>query len=100
MFIGIKENDSTQGNEESEYREHKGGHYNFMGKGLHIENAQSRFEFQRVHRLGKPKGRNSRPIITRFLRYSDCEEDLYQAKKRFKTRPIVFFKTCPKNFMK
>ena len=31
MFIGIKENDSTQGNEESEYIEHKGGHLQFYG---------------------------------------------------------------------
>lgn len=30
-------------------------------------------EFQRVHRIGKPKGDGPRPVIARFLRYRDRE---------------------------
>ena len=29
-------------------------------------------EIQRVHRLGKKRGENPRPILARFLRYKDC----------------------------
>ena len=31
-------------------------------------------EIQRVHRLGKKRGKSSRPILARFLRYKDCEK--------------------------
>lgn len=67
-----------------------------MEKELHIGNARSRFEFHRVHRVGKPKGRKSRPIIARFLRYSDREEVLYQARKTLKDKTYSVFEHMPK----
>lgn len=36
----------------------------------------SSVEIQRVHRLGKRKENESRPILARFLRYKDCEKIL------------------------
>ena len=102
MFIGIEENDSTQSDGENGATSNQTTEntkeviYNFMEKELHIENARGRFEFQRVHRVGKPKGRKSRPIITRFLRYSDCEEVLYQAKKTLKDKTFSVLEDLPK----
>ena len=62
--------------------------YNFMEKELHIENARSTFEFQRVHRVRKAKGKKSRPIIARFLRFSNRQEVLSQARKMLKDKFI------------
>ena len=36
----------------------------------------SNVEIQRVHRLGKKKENEPRPILARFLRYKDCEKIL------------------------
>ena len=36
--------------------------YNFLQKELSLENAVSRFEFQRIHRVGKRSGKKPRPI--------------------------------------
>ena len=47
--------------------------FNFMEQELQIVNAREKLEFQRVHRLGKPKANESRPIIARLLRYQDRE---------------------------
>ncbi|XP_068675386.1 myosin heavy chain, muscle-like [Montipora foliosa] len=47
--------------------------YKFLEHRLKIPNARERIEFQRLHRLGKPKNGTSRPIIARFLRYGDKE---------------------------
>ena len=47
--------------------------FDFMEQELQIMNASEKFEFQRVHRLGKPKANESRPIIARLLRYQDRE---------------------------
>ena len=44
-----------------------------MEQELQITNARDKFECQRVHRLGKPKANELRPIIARFLRYHDRE---------------------------
>ena len=49
--------------------------FKFLENKLRIENPRGRIEFQRVHRLGKPNNSSDkpRPIIARFLRYSDKE---------------------------
>ena len=46
--------------------------YKFFKDDLEIEEA-SNVEFQRVHRIGKKKVGEVRPIIARFLKYPDRE---------------------------
>ena len=46
--------------------------YRFFEPELELENARN-IEFQRVHRLGKRKEGQSRPIIVRFLRFPERE---------------------------
>ncbi|XP_020619744.1 protein unc-13 homolog C-like [Orbicella faveolata] len=54
----------------------------FIQKELNISEADS-FEYQRVHRIGKrdPSQEKPRPIIARFLRYSDRERVMSSARK-------------------
>ena len=55
----------------------------FMQSGLGIEDVQN-IEFQRVHRMGKPKlieGNSCRMIIARFLRFPDRERVLKSGRK-------------------
>ena len=84
MFLGIQENDApidTESETENNNVENtKEVIYNFLQKELSLENAVSRFEFQRIRRVGKRSGKKPRPIISRFLRYSDQEEVLLRAK--------------------
>ena len=61
-----------------------------MEQELQIPNARDKFEFQRVHRLGKPKANESRPIIARFLRYQD-REVLNQARKTLRDKDYSVF---------
>ena len=70
--------------------------YNFLQKELGFENAPSRFEFQRIHRVGKRSGKKPRPIIARFLRYSDREEVLLRAKTSLKGKDCGVFEDMPK----
>ena len=60
--------------------------FKFLGNKLRIENPRGRIEFQRVHRLGKPNNSSDkpRPIIARFLRYSEKEMVIDQARKELK----------------
>ena len=60
--------------------------FKFLGNKLRIENPRGRIEFQRVHRLGKPNNSSDkpRPIIARFLRYSEKEIVIDQARKELK----------------
>ena len=60
--------------------------FKFLENKLRIENPRGRIEFQRVHRLGKPNNSSDkpRPIIARFLRYSDKEMVMDQARKELK----------------
>ena len=58
--------------------------YKFLEEQLKIDRPRDKIEFQRVHRLGKPSPVKSRPIIARFLRYSDRELVMEQARKHLK----------------
>ena len=62
--------------------------FKFLENKLRIENPRGRIEFQRVHRLGKPNNSSDkpRPIIARFLRYSDKEMVMDQARKELKSQ--------------
>ena len=58
----------------------------FLENKFRIENPRGRIKFQRVHRLGKPNNRSNKrcPIIARFLRHSDKEMVMDQARKELK----------------
>ena len=70
--------------------------YNFLEQELKISNARDRIEFQRIHRLGKPNNKGPRPIIARFLRYTDREEVMSQARKHLKGKDFSVFDDIPK----
>jgi len=102
MFIGIQEEVGTQGDEENSTVSNQNTEntkeiiYNFMEQELQIQNARSRIEFQRVHRVGKERGKKSRPIIAKFLRYCDREEVLFKARKLLKGKTYSVFEDMPK----
>ena len=58
--------------------------YQFLEEKLKIEQTRQKIEFQKIHRLGKPNSFKPRPIIARFLRYSDKELIMENARKHFK----------------
>ena len=57
--------------------------FKFLENKLRIENPRGRIEFQRVHRSNNSSDK-PRPIIARFLRYSDKEMAMDQARKELK----------------
>ena len=67
-----------------------------MKQELQIQNARSRVEFQRVHRVGKERGKKSRPIIAKFLHYCDREEFLCKERKLLKDKFFSVFEDMPK----
>lgn len=64
-FFGLPETDHSSENTSDVV-------YRFFERELELENARN-IEFQRVHRLGKRKAGQSRPIIVRFLRFPERE---------------------------
>ena len=70
--------------------------YDFLQRELSFENAQSRFEFQRIHRVGKRTGKKPCPIIVRFLRYSDREDVLPRVKTSLEGKDYGVFEEMPK----
>ncbi|CAH3168662.1 unnamed protein product [Porites lobata] len=51
-------------------------------------------EFQRVHRTGKTKDENSRPILARFLRYKDVKK-IFSLGHRLKESKFQMFRDLP-----
>ena len=80
-FFGLPENsdalDSSNDMEEESSRQSGTSEntrevlYKFLEERLKIDRPRGKIEFQIVHRLGKPNPLKARPIIARFLRYSD-----------------------------
>ena len=70
--------------------------HNFFEE-LKIENSRAKYEFQRVHRLGKPSSTSSRPIIMRFLRFTDKEEVMSVARKELKDKAFSMYDDIPKD---
>jgi len=64
--------------------------YNFLEDQLKITNAREKIEFQRIHRLGKPKSGSPRPIIARFLRYREKQLVMDQGRKHTDTDLYVY----------
>ena len=90
MFVGIEENgtpfDAENEKTNNNVENTKEVIYDFLQRELSFENAQSRFEFQRIHRVGKKTGKS---------RYSDREDVLHHSKGKI----TVFLRTCRKNFI-
>lgn len=100
MFVGIEEN-GTPFDAENETANNNVENtneviYDFLHRELSFENAQSRFEFQRIHRVGKRTGKKPCPIIVRFLRYSDREDVLPRAKTSLEGKDYGVFEDMPK----
>ena len=111
-FFGLPEEQNTSNGEE---RMHDGTQlpaedskeviYNFLEEHLQIDRPRDKIEFQRVHRLGKPNvGAKSRPIIARFLRYSDKQLVMNRAPKYLantseRTLPSMFTTISPNHCM-
>ena len=58
--------------------------YKFLEEKLKIERPREKIELQRIHRLGRPNSLKLRPIIARFLRYSDRELVMDSARRHLK----------------
>ena len=106
-FFGLPENsntlDSSNGMEEESSRQSGTSEntrevlYKFLEAQLKIDRPRDKIEFQRVHRLGKPNPLKARPIIARFLRYSDRELVMEQARKHLKrNQNLHVFDDIPK----
>ena len=70
-IFGVPKGTSTSNVNTSEPEGARSVIYNFLENELCIENPRARYELQRVHRLDKPKSTSPRPIIVRFLRFTD-----------------------------
>ena len=72
--------------------------YKFLDEKLKIERPREKIELQRIHRLGRPNSLKPRPIISRFLRYSDRELVMDSARKHLKAhQDFHVFKDIPKD---
>ena len=97
-FLGIKEEeDANQASVSQQAAENtREIVYKFMEEQLKIDQPRKKIEFQRLHRLGKPNAGKSRPIIARFLRYSDKELVMDQARKNLQGTDFAVFDDIPK----
>ena len=101
-FIGIDEDfvtsqrDAASNSHQQQGENTKEIVYNFMEKELKIKNSRDKIEFQRIHRLGKPNSSKSRPIIARFLRFSDKELVMDHARKNLHGKKFSVFDDIPK----
>ena len=96
MFLGIQENDAPfdaeSETENNNVENTKEVIYNFLQKELSLENAVSRFEFQRIHRVGKRSGKKPRPIIA-IQDFSDIpigQKSYYVQRLHSKGKIMVF----------
>ena len=103
-FIGVVENtcDSTNQNaanssDSLQCENTKDVLFKFLEDELNITDSRKRIEFQRVHRLGKPRSSGDpRPIIARFLRYQDREEVMQKARAKLKGKGYAVVEDFPK----
>ena len=104
-FIGIVENTTDSTNnwnaaksiDSLQSENTKDVLFKFLEDELNITDARKRIEFQRVHRLGKPRSSGDPgPIIARFLRYQDREEVMQKARVKLKGKDYAVFEDIPK----
>ena len=70
---------------------------NFLERDLGYREARN-VEFQRVHRIGKSKDGNPRPILVRFLRYKDCQQ-IFSLGHRLKGTNFQMFRDLPQEII-
>ena len=71
--------------------------WKFLEEKLHIEDARQ-IEFQRVHRNGRKISNKPRPILARFLRFTDREKVRKKAKE-LKGTNFVIYEDLPKELI-
>ena len=82
MFMGISGKNATAVQDTHQHPENtKKIVYKFIEEELKFLNPRDSIEFQRIHRVRKPKNDGPCPLIVRFLRYADCKMVLHQARK-------------------
>ena len=64
---------------------------------LSMKEPDKRIEFQRIHHLGKPNVKSPRPILARFLRYSDRQEVLKLARSKLRVLTMLCMKIFPRS---
>ncbi|KAK2557343.1 hypothetical protein P5673_020449 [Acropora cervicornis] len=69
----------------------------FLERDLGYREARN-VEFQRVHRIGKSKDGNPRPILVRFLRYKDCQQ-IFSLGHRLKGTNFQMFRDLPQEII-
>ena len=93
-LLNIPEQVENAGEGSHEVRENtKEVVYSFMEDKLQISDAR-KIEFQRLHRKGKTSGKKPRPILVRFLRFSDRERVLKHA-RNLKDTPYAIHEDLP-----
>lgn len=70
---------------------------NFLERDLGYRDARN-VEIQRVHRIGKSKDGNPRPILARFLRYKNCQQILLLG-HRLKDTNFQMFRDLPQEII-
>ena len=101
-FFGIPENTECTMEEGSQQgvtiEDTRDVMYKFLEEKLNIERPREKIELQRIHRLGRPNYLKPRPIIARFLRYSDRELVMDSARKHLKGhQDFHVFEDIPKD---
>ena len=71
---------------------------NFMAHELNVSDAAN-IDFQRVHRLGKPKNKGPRAIIARVLKYPDKERILLLG-KNLRDKDFFMFSDYPEEIQR
>lgn len=69
----------------------------FLERDLGYRDARN-VEIQRVHRIGKSKDGNPRPILARFLRYKDCQQ-IFLLGHRLKGTNFQMFRDLPQEII-
>ena len=69
----------------------------FLERDLGYREARN-VEFQCVHRIGKSKDGNPRPILARFLRYKDCQQ-IFSLGHRLKGTNFQMFRDLPQEII-
>ena len=99
-FVGIPEksisNDSISDADGGSSEDTATVTYRFMVDELSMTEPHKRIEFQRIHCLGKPNRNSPRPILARFLRYSDRQNVLELARSKLKGTNFAVYEDIPK----
>ena len=104
MFVGIEENgtpfDAENETANNNVENTKEVIYDFLQRELSFENAQSRFEFQRIHRVGKRTGIRSPVLLSKDFSYIPIGKTSCRVQKHHsKGKITVFLRTCRRNFI-